>query len=221
MWRERVKILNSRPETQLFEVCVDQCILWTALPSHSLRSLQVGVSGTLVGGDIAICKEMDDAYPTSIPGIKPGIWHISLVNHSDSTKSVILRWIAPGPLNLDSLPATLPNPILTPLSPLQRFGGYVVEGGIHGLLDRDSLSNLIRIERSNRDYVLEAISDYWRWGRNLAVQIGFVGKPGLALRGWVRVLTTLSVGSSDGPYRIMGRKHQGLIVELSVLPDNP
>lgn len=136
----------------------------------------MGANGTLVGGDVALCRGVEEAYPVSLSGLKAGIWHISLIDERSESRAVLLRWVAPGPLNFDNLPPTLPNPILAPLSPLQRVGNYVVDGGIHGLFDRDSLSNLIKVERNNREYVLEAISDYWLWGKNLAVQIGFVGK---------------------------------------------
>jgi len=181
MWRERVHLLNGSPSTQLFDV---------------------GPNGTLVGGTISACKGSEE-YPVTVAGMKPGIWHISLTDNNPETRAVLLRWVAHGPLNLDHLPAPLPNPDLAPLSALQRVGGYIVNGGIHGLLDQDSLANLIRVERNNRDYVLEAISDYWIWGKHLAVQVGFV------------------VGSADGPYSVMARKYEGLIVELSVTPDTP
>ncbi|TCD63955.1 hypothetical protein EIP91_004723 [Steccherinum ochraceum] len=179
MWRERVKLLNSSPNTQLFEV---------------------GPSGTLVGGDIALCKAQE-GYAVSVIGLKPGIWHVALSDSTSDAKTVLLRWVAPGSLNPDNLPPSLPNPVFTTVSPPQVVGAYTVDGGIHGLLDRDSLTQLIRVERNNRDYVLEAISDYWLWGKNLSVQVGFV------------------VGSADGPYKITARKHNGLVVELSVIPD--
>ncbi|KAH8094893.1 hypothetical protein BXZ70DRAFT_946490 [Cristinia sonorae] len=180
MWRERVKTLNNAPHTQLFEV---------------------SATGTIVGGDIASCKGAEDGYPVVLNGLKPGVWHITLTDNRSESRVVTIRWVSFGPLHFDNLPSTLPNPVLTPLSPLQRLGSFTVEEGIHGLFDREGLVNLIRVERNNRDYVLEAISDYWLWGKNLAVQIGFV------------------VGGVDGPYRIVGRKHNGLIVELSVIPD--
>ena len=177
MWRERVKILNSRADTQLFEVWIFPIF---GSISHSFlpfADLQVSASGTLVGGDIVACREADDAYPVTVVGLKPGIWHIALVHNNPASTAVSLRWVATGSLSFDNLPATVPNPVLSPLSPPQWVASYAVDGGIHGLFDRDSLSHLIRVERNNRDYVLEAISDYWRWGKNLAVQIGFVGKP--------------------------------------------
>ncbi|THH30337.1 hypothetical protein EUX98_g3854 [Antrodiella citrinella] len=180
MWRERVILLNGSPNTQLFNV---------------------GASGILVGGTVEACK--GSGYPVTVSGLKPGIWHISLTDNNPESRAVLLRWVAPGPLDFDNLPAHLPDPHLAPLSAPRRVNGYDVDGGIHGLLDQESLDDLIRANRNNRLYVLEAISDYWVWGKNVAVEVGFV------------------IGSADGPYSIVAREHDGHIVELSVRPDNP
>lgn len=155
----------------------------------------------MVGGDITLAKGAEDSFETMIEGVKPGIWKI--IKTSEDPPEVLIRWFAPGPLdlhNLDNLPTALPEPTLTPLSEWKKVGSYSVDSGTHGLFDQDGLDELIR-EGEDRGFVLELLADYALEDGKLGVSVGF------------------ALGGNDGGYKVEGKTHENVIVELRVVPN--
>jgi len=182
-WTARVKKLNSDPKFQLMEV---------------------GESGTLVGGDVVLSKGPDDKFEAVIKGVKPGIWTITLSrNESDDFKQCLLRWVAPGPLDFEHLPTNLSEPNFASLDPWKRVGRFSVDGGVFGLFDKNSLDQLIEEQEENdKQYIMEVIADFATDNVGVACQVGCV------------------VGGDDGGYKIMGRSHDGAIVEVAIEPNS-
>lgn len=90
---------------------------------------------------------------------------------------ILLRWVAPGPLDWDKLPENLNPGGDTGNEEIEwkRVGAYSVDSGTHGLFDKDSLDALIESEESqDKEYVLEVLADY-ALDNVLAVKVGFAG----------------------------------------------
>lgn len=128
-----------------------------------------------MGGDIALSKGPEDEFEAVIKNVKRGIWSITEQPREDPMNfvGVLIRWVAPGPLDWDNIPNALPEPNLTPLSEWRRVGGYSVDSGTHGLLDKEALDELIESHgEKDRECALETLMDY-ALDDKLAVKVGF------------------------------------------------
>ncbi len=174
-----VNKLNSAPNLQLFQVSTSFPIYCVSHFLYSLPCDQVGPQGKLLGGDILLSKGPDDEFEAFVKNVKPGIWTITEKPRNDpmNFEGVLLRWVALGPLDWDNLPFTLPEPNLAPLSEWKRVSGYSVDSGTHGLLDKDSLEELIETQEDNdKEFILETLADYALMENKLAVKAGFVSE---------------------------------------------
>ena len=117
----------------------------------------------MLGGDIALSKGENDEFEAIIKRVKPGIWTITEQEREDPMEfvGVLLRWVAPGPLDWENLPEALPEPNLAPLTDWKRVSGYSVDSGTHGLFDKDALKHLISTqEDEDKEFVLETLMDF-------------------------------------------------------------
>lgn len=130
-----------------------------------------------------LSKGPDDEFEAIVKNVKPGIWTITEKPRTDpmNFEGVLLRWVAPGPLDWDDLPATLTEPNIEPLSEWKRVSSYSVDSGTHGLLDKDSLEELIESQEDNdKEFILETLADYALMDNKLAVKAGFVSESSLS-----------------------------------------
>ncbi|CAL1700295.1 unnamed protein product [Somion occarium] len=177
-FKARVEKLNSAPAFQMFEV---------------------GPKGTLIGGDVTLSKGENDEFEATVMGLRPGIWTIKETDEGDDDfKEILIRWVAPGPLDFDNLPVNLPEPNFSPLTKWKRVASYSVDSGVHGVFDQDSLENLIAScgGIQHREFILEVIADFSLFDNYTSVQVGLVA------------------GGGDGGYKLMAREYEGVKVEI-------
>lgn len=143
---------------------------------------QVGPSGIVYGGDIELSKGPDDEFEAEITSVKPGIWHVVLtykkgtIDGMDEFQQAVARWVAPGPLNVETLSAGFPEPDLAPLSAWKKVDSYSVDSGCHGVIDKDGLATVTESEGGDRQYVLETCADLSHEDSKVSAQIGFISE---------------------------------------------
>ncbi|KZV65854.1 hypothetical protein PENSPDRAFT_689517 [Peniophora sp. CONT] len=192
---------GGNEERESFNVWYEKAQRWIGNlnTEDAPRLVEVGQDGTFLAGDVESAKGDDGDWELSIPGVKPGVWRMSVF----ASSHVQFIWDREGAVDYDALPTSSGDMLQSEIDDdnLEELGMFTVDSGKAALFSQSVFDSLT--SGDEREAKIETLIDAAIDGRGDEEYV-----PGGVV-----------VNGDDGTYVVEGtRAGDGIVVAVRMRP---